>query len=491
MLLFVFTGIMINTYLNPTPLQPRERDYAYVGSYWTYCIWIGLGVLAIWEFLRKNMKSGGIAPAAIAVLLGGTVPLLMGSANWDDHDRSDRYMARDIAANYLESCPPNAILFTQGDNDTYPLWYAQEVEGIRTDVRTVNLSLLGVDWYIDFLQRAVNDGGRVPLSLTQDKYIGDTRNAIQFFDKGGLDQEQYYDLKTVVNMMSSDSRDDQLPTRGGTFVNYLPVKKFGVPVDKQAVLDAGIVPPEAASLIQPVIKFDISKNSIYKPDLLMMDMLANLDWSRPLCFATSVSQSNYMGLGDYFRQEGMVYRLTPMRDPKNDGLPGGLSTDMMYETITQKFRWVDPNTKDIYLNDDNLRNIMNLRNSIVRLASALVQEGKKEQAVEVMDLCVNGIPEKFAPYYGPYSMIMVRFVDLYYRADAKERAREIIEILKGYYGPEIRYFESLSTKDKQIYTEEAQRSNYLYREILRYATTYDDKEYADGLTQEFEEIAQQ
>jgi len=482
LLLFAMTGIMINTYLNPTPLQPRERDYTYVGSYYTYCIWIGIGMIAIYEYLRKYFK--GIGAPIIATLLCIPIPYMMAQQNWDDHDRSTRYAGRKLAINYLESCPPNAILFTQGDNDTYPLWYAQEVENIRPDVRTVNLSLLGVDWYIDFLKRKINDADPVPISIPSELYRGDKLNIVQYVDVKKFDQKRYYDLKKVVAFITTDDKKFKQQTTRGDFVNYMPVKNFSIPVDREKIIASGMVSKKNENRIVDKVKFRINKTNFYKPDVIILDLLSNNNWERPICFATSVASSNYLGLSKYFQQEGLIYRIVPVeaKSKDRDGLPEGIFAERMYENVVNKYEWIDSTTKHIYLNDDNQRNIMNIRNSIARLAAELIKNGENEKAEEVIDLCVNGIPEKFVPYYGPYSFIMLRYISLYYRLNAVDKAQNILRKIVYYCHENILYYVSLSNENRKLYYKEQEQAYLTIQELLRYAKLNKDQEMVDEVT---------
>lgn len=236
MLLFVMTGIAIVVYLNQTPYQPRERDYAYAGSFYAFCIWIGIGVVALTDVLKKRM------PAATAAMIAGLVclivPGVMGKEGWDDHNRSYRYTSRDFAYDYLNSCAPNAIIFTNGDNDTFPLWYIQDVEGVRTDVRIINLSLLNTDWYIDQIKRKAYQSDPVPFSLKTKQYIQGTRDYIPFYDRK---IQGYSDLKDIIEFIGSDNPEAKVRSEGGDEFNYLPTKKFRIKVDKEAVIRNHVV----------------------------------------------------------------------------------------------------------------------------------------------------------------------------------------------------------------------------------------------------------
>ena len=281
-LLFILTGLAIVVYLNQYPLQPRERDYAYAGSFYAFSIWIGLGLLSIFNFFQKKINtviSAGLATGICLVL----VPGVMAKENWDDHDRSNRYIALDYATNYLNSCAPNAILFTNGDNDTFPLWYAQEVEGIRTDVRVVNLSLLNTDWYIDQMKRKAYNSEPVPFGLEHEQYINGVRDVIYINDR----IKDYVDIKKVIDFVADDDQRTKLQVGVDEWIDYLPTNKLILPVDKAKVLSSGLVKQKDADQIVPEIRFTLSQKRIMKAELMILDLLANNNWERPVYFVST------------------------------------------------------------------------------------------------------------------------------------------------------------------------------------------------------------
>jgi len=284
MLLFFFTGIAIVIYLNGTPLQPRERDYAYAGSYYAFAIWIGIGVLSIYEFMKKR-KVAGTTSAALATVVCMIVPVVMARAEWNDHDRSHRYTSRDFASDYLNSCERNAIIFTNGDNDTFPLWYAQEVENIRTDVRVVNLSLLNTDWYIDQLKRKYYDSDPIDLSWSTDKYNLGKRDYIPYYDRG---LKSAVELKELVDFMGSDDPQAKARTQNGEEINYFPSKKIKFTIDSAEVIKNGVVSPENAGKIVKAMEWSLDGNYLMKNSLMILNILANNHWKRPIYFATTV-----------------------------------------------------------------------------------------------------------------------------------------------------------------------------------------------------------
>src|SRR6185312_5585949 len=271
---FFFTGMAIIMYLNQAPYQPRERDYSYVGSFYAFSIWIGLGVMGLFNFISKRMKGANAMPAiAVSTIIALIVPAVMAHAEWNDHDRSTRTTTRDLAIDYLESCPPNAILFTNGDNDTFPLWYAQEVEGIRTDVRVCNLELLGMSWYVDQMNRKAYKSERMPFTLTHDQYRDGTRDFTYFAEDKRI--KGFVDLKELIDFVKSDNVSDQLQVGPGEYVNYFPTKNFALKVNKDEVIKSGLVPKNLQDSIQSEIYWTMRGSVVYRSTLMVLDALAH------------------------------------------------------------------------------------------------------------------------------------------------------------------------------------------------------------------------
>jgi hypothetical protein len=405
------TGLAIVIYLNQNPLQPRERDYAYAGSFYAFAIWIGLGVLALYDLLKKIMprSSGAILATLISLV---AVPALLAKENWNDHDRSGRYAALDFAYNYLNSCDENAILFTNGDNDTFPLWYAQEVEGIRTDVRVVNLSYLGADWYIEQMQRKAYGSDPVPFSLTPDKYRSGKRDIVYILDR----IKGYSDLRQVIDFVASDDpRTKQLPDITQQ-IDFIPTRRFTVPVDTAKVLRNGTVPKTMASRLQPELRWELGPERTYitKNHLMVLDLLATNNWERPLYYAITVSDDNYLNLDSFFQMEGLAYRIVPFASQGDMFGRGGMNTDAMFDNMVNKFRWGGVENPDLYLDENVIRMLGNFRSSFARLALQLIREDKRDLARMALDKCLEVIPEKVVPF-NVYNLLLVG----YYRATWK------------------------------------------------------------------------
>ena len=426
LLFFLFTGVLIIVYLNVVPFQPRERDYAYVGSFYAFAIWIGLGVLGIYDFISKHLDSK--TSASLATIIALAIPTLMAAENWDDHDRSGRFTALEVAKNYLNSCDKNAILFTNGDNDTFPLWYAQEVEGIRTDIKVVNLSLFNTDWYIDQMKRASYDAPPIPSSLEHDDYRTGTRDytPIQVKRKG------YFEVKNVVDFINSNSAKAKLYTSAG-LRNYCPTKKLKLTVNKK--IAKTFVPEEYQNRIVDEVKFKLKGNGVFKNKLLVLDILANFNWERPIYFAITVGRDNFMGLENYFQLEGLAYRLVPYSVPSPDGQTGIVHTEKMYDRLVNQFEWGGLNNPDLYFDETNTRMVMNFRNNYSRLAEALYQKGDTTKAIETLDKCIAEFPNDVVRL----SYFALPIIDLYYKLGETEKGSKVLATMIDDNLTEIKY----------------------------------------------------
>lgn len=412
-LLFLMTGLAIAFYLNMYAFQPRERDYAFAASFYAFSIWVGFGVFALISLLEKikNQKIQIISAFLIFVISLGLVPGIMAQQNWDDHDRSHRYTALAVAKNYLDSCAPNAIIFTLGDNDTFPLWYAQEVEGYRTDVRVCNLSLLNTSWYIDQMKRQAYNSAPLPISMTWDTYKDGSREQIIFTQGNG----QYIDLKTVMNYVKQPQFDNKrllmfLPDGYRTDGQAIP-GSFSIPVDKQKVIANGTVSAQDSSLIVDRITWDIkgegTVSNVLKAYLVMMDILAHNNWERPIYFASTTGPEGWFGLENYFQLEGIAYRLVPINTPSQYPSLGRINTEILYDNLIHKFGdhsridrvnnpnvshsnpypylWGGINDPRVYNNEDNNRLFSNMSLMHTRLAKALIDQGDFKKAENVLD----------------------------------------------------------------------------------------------------------
>ncbi|NOT93468.1 glycosyltransferase family 117 protein [Ferruginibacter sp.] len=387
-LLFLLTGAAVIFYLNQAGNQPRERDYAFVGSFYAFAIWIGLGVLYVKELFGAFIKNTAVASYAAAALCTLAVPVIMASQEWDDHDRSHKTMARDLATDYLESCAPNAIVISYGDNDTYPLWYAQEVEGIRTDIRVINSSLLGTDWYINQLRYKLNNSDPIDPIWTAEQIEGSNRDIIYNAPKPGIDPNKYMDLYTMMkDYAGSDDPSKTEQGRDGSVLNIYPSKKVSVPVDINLVKKNGTV--NATDSVVSELTFEIPKTVIYKNDAAVLNIIASNKWKRPIYF-TSPNASD-IGIDSYIRQDGLTYRLVPV-------INSPVNNDWVYDKLMNKFKFGSADVKGVYFDEENRRHLNSIRLAYAQAASSLADAGKKEEAKKMLNRCDKMMLEENFPY---------------------------------------------------------------------------------------------
>ncbi|HTF17718.1 MAG TPA: DUF2723 domain-containing protein [Chryseolinea sp.] len=431
LLLFVLTGVALVIYLNSPPTEPRERDYIYAGSYYAYCLWIGFAVIAMAQtFVRftKNLKTA----AVIATAIGLSAPLLMAAQGWDDHDRSNRYFSVDSAVNYLQSCAPNAILFTGGDNDTFPLWYAQEVEGVRTDMRVVVLSYYNTDWYIEQTMRQAYTSQPFPYTLTADNYAQNGLNDYLPYADAGI---KSMDLVKFLELLKTNNKGLLHPNYGGTR-NMLPTKEIVLKVDVEKVKALGIIPEGMDSLIVPEMRLRVRSNGLEKKDLAMLDVLASTNWERPLYVNnTSLAQFN-VDLSRYVVQEGNAYRILPVYNPRPFTQLELVNTKLSYENMLKKFQFRNVDNPKVYYNQDYRNFILNHRSSFNSLAQFLILEGDTAKAREVLLYAMAKMPDVSIPY----DYTNAQTVEMLFEVGEKEKALEIATLmgrrsdeLAGYY----------------------------------------------------------
>jgi hypothetical protein len=422
LMLFIFTGIAIIVYLNQSPLQPRERDYAYTGSFYAFAIWIGLAVPALYAAVKKIV--GGVPGAVVVTVVSlALVPGVLASENWDDHNRSGRYMARDYARNYLESCAPNAILLTYGDNDTFPLWYVQEVEGVRPDIKIINLSYLGMDWYITQHRMASNDAAPMPFSFEKEHYYMGRMDAVLFQER----IKNSVELSEAMNFLGSDDVRSKVKVSSGEMMDFLPSRDFHITVDKQKVLETGTVKLQDSTLIADRVEFRIDKSYITKSEMAVLNMIAANNWERPIYIDHSLIYVGSIFFKDWLQFEGLAYRFVPVKTPQQGAFTGRIDTDILYDNVMNKFVWGNVNDRDVYLDDYNKREILILqaRYMFARLAGALNREGKHEKATEVLDKLFEIFPDEKIPL----SYDSFPAAEQYYQANATEKANNLVRTL--------------------------------------------------------------
>lgn len=389
---FIMTGVAIIFYLNQYPNQPRERDYAYVGSFYAFAVWVGLGFMFFYDLLKNKKLAMFIALPLFLVL----VPGIMAKQNWDDHDRSHRYTARDIGANYLKSCAPNAVLFTYGDNDSFPVWYVQDVEQVRPDIRVANLSYLQAGWYIGMMRQKAFESDPLPLSLPQEKYMEGRREQIPVSTR----VDKPVPLKDVVAFASQDDRKYKIDLTGrGDMVNYLPSNKFIIEVDSSEVVSNGTVKNYFKDRIVSPMIWEYSEENAFKGDLAIMDLLATNEWERPVYYSTTVPSSQYKGLQKFFVQEGLAYRVVPIDTEKSsdDEEYGIVDTEVMYDNMMNKFSWGNADHPLVYLDENNRRMLSNFRRLFGVLATNLADKGDTTRALAAVQKGLSIVPESKIP----------------------------------------------------------------------------------------------
>ncbi|MHC2992397.1 glycosyltransferase [Pontibacter sp. HJ8] len=420
-LLFFFTGIAIALYLNQPPIEPRERDYTFAGSFYAFSIWIGLGVLGLAELINKGLRNTKTS-AAIASVVCLAVPGILAAEGWNDHDRSDRYHSVDSAKNLLDSVAPNGILFTNGDNDTFPLWYAQEVEGYRTDVRVAVLSYLNTDWYIDQMKRQAYKSDPWPLSLEKENYIQGTNDYLPYVERPQV--AAGIDLKQFISLVKQNHPALQVQYGSGDALMSFPTKNFFLNVDKGKVQQAGFVAPDFQNQVTDRMQWTINKSLLEKKHLIILDLLATNEWSRPVYFSTTVNSADFMGLSEYFQLEGLAYRVVPVKVASEES-PGFLNKDVMYENMMKKFSFRNFDDPSIFYDDNYYRFAANARDKFGKLAAAYLESGDNAKAKEIVDHCFEQLP----PATVPYDYYTPQFISIMADLGDEKRAKDLLEAM--------------------------------------------------------------
>ena len=447
--LFFMTGLAIVLYLNQTPSQPRERDYAYAGSFYAFAIWIGLGVAALAALFEKWMKKQGALTVGLASVLGILVPLQMVSQTWDDHDRSDRYACRDFGLNYLNTLPDkgNPIIFTNGDNDTFPLWYNQEVEGNRTDTRVCNLSYLQTDWYTDQMRRSAYDSPALPITWERLYYVDNGKHAyypIKPEGKAELDRIKKENPNVDPYEMSYIIDHYAKKERGG----YIPTDSVVINVDKEAVKASGMWLPDSLDLIPDKMVISLKgalekQGGLYRQDLMIYEMLAHADWKRPMYMSVTLGPGNYAGLENFLILEGLAYRITPF----NFGQMGMIDSELMYKNMMTRFKFGNVKQPDIYLDETVGRMCQTHRRMFTTLASNLLRKGDKARALKVLQKCKEELPATTIPYTEDESQLSVLWLEAGNKKEATRVAKEVLDYDLKY----LTYLNSLGSAHIQTY----------------------------------------
>lgn len=469
---FLFTGLALKIYLNERPFEPRERDYALVGSFYVFAMWIGYGAYALFDLMKSYIKPK-VALPVVLIASALAAPILLATQNWDDHDRSNRYTAQSMGKMYLDSCDENGILFTIGDNDTFSLWYTQNVEGYRQDVRIVNTSLFQTDWYIDDMKKKAFTSDPIPSQLTHVKYRGGSRDFL-IHQKTNRDT---IDIKTWMNFVANDSPATQMELPSGQQINTFPSKIIRIPVDKEAVLRNGIVEAKDADKIVDYIDINVKGDVIYKNRMMMLDIIANNNWERPIYFSGgSFGDDDYIWMKDYLQLDGVVYKLVPIKTPINKKSPfdmGRIDADKMYD-IVMSWDWGNNGSPDIYHDTETRRNGITYRSNLARLAETLINKGDVTRAEKILDLAMEKMPVKYFEYYS----LLEPYVIGYYELDKKEKARQVYNDVVNIYQEHLIYYNSLDFNRQRNMASDIISDMERYRGLVQLTVIYDDEAFA-------------
>jgi hypothetical protein len=476
LVLFLFTGLVLKIYLNERPYEPRERDYALVGSFYIFAIWVGFGVYAIYDNLKGLIDRKMAASLSIAGCLLAA-PVLMGYQNWDDHDRSGKRTAVALAKAYLDSCDKNAILFTIGDNDTFPLWYAQEIEGYRTDVKLVNTSLFMTHWYIDQMKMKTYKSDGLPISFTHNQYVGDKLDYI--VERKTTDER--LDIKQFIEFVKLEDPRAMVELKNGQAYHCYPTDKIRIPVDKAAIIANKVVPAKDYDSIVPYIDIDLKERGLYKNRLMMLDLVANNNWKRPIYFSGGAfGDDDYLWMKDYLQMDGIIFKLVPLKTQmkKDDGPTdmGRIDGDKMYNTIMH-WDWGNSESQKIYHDPETRRESISYRSCLSRLMMQLIADGKKDKAEKVIDLAMAKMP---VDNFGYYSTLEV-FVSGYYQVGNNKKAEDLINKLIVKYKQDLKYYSNMNHVEQVENTTDIQRALVYYKDLLEIANDENDTAFFNKL----------
>ena len=479
LLFFAFTGLAIIFYTNPKPFEPRERDYAIVGSFYIFAIWIGFGVLSLYETLKEvtPKKIAAIGSTTLCLL---AVPVLMAFQNWDDHDRSGRYTSHLNAKAYLDSCQENAIMFTIGDNDTFPLWYMQEVEDYRTDIKLVNSSLFATDWYIDQMKRATYKAPPIPSQLEHEEYRYGTMDLVYHVPPTAKFQDSIISIDYFMRWIQSKNEVTLVETINDKMEKTYPSNKIRIPVNKEMVLKNGIVKLEDADLIVPYIDIEIDPSALSKNRLLMLDILANNNWERPIYFTGGASADDeYIWLKDYLQLDGLAFKLVPIRTPLNGASlfdMGRLDADINYE-YWKNIDWKNINDGKIYLDPESRKNAVSFRNNISRTVEALINKEELEKAEELLDVSLEKMPVDGFLHYG----MLLGYPDAYYKLKKTDKARKVSLDLIRKFEQNLEYYSQFEEVSLGAVFDNIENNLLMYDQIVKTTVRYDTDEFGDSI----------
>lgn len=461
-LLFFFTGIAIVIFLNEEPVTPRERDYVYVGSFYAFCVWIGVGVIAFYQWIRKLPKLNSKVAVVAAIALSMSVPMVMAIRNWDDHDRSGRYVVLEYARNYLESCELNAILFTNADNDTYPLWYAQEVEGIRRDVQIVLLPYLSAYWYVDQLRKPSYHKPGLKISLSEGKFVGGQRSYLPIVDR----IDSTVELRSLLEFIGSEDQRVKVQLSDGQTVNYIPSHKVSLLADK----NKASVKPRNQWSMENTIEISLKGQYLRMDQMLLLDILASNKWERPVYFA-SVEEPRLYGLDKYLQLDGYAYKLTSYKsNPQDISEIGIIDGDSLYDKYMNRFSFASLADPKVYLDWTHVStvSILSLRNKFARLAETLLTEGKTDKAIKVLDRITAMLPhERIA-----YDYQVLRIANDYLQSGQRTKGEGVLKKLQTVTEENLDYFKSIPKTQLSGIDYELRLDLFIMQEIMRIAQNY-------------------
>ena len=485
MILFLTTGIGIIFYSNQPPQEPRERDYVLVGSFFTYCMWIGMGVIGLYQILKEKIKGKDTILAIGASALVMIAPLLMLTENYGEHDRSKITAARDYAHNFLMSCEPNAIIFTFGDNDTYPLWYAQEVEGIRRDVRVVNLSLIAVDWYINQQRRKINESPPINFTISEEAYLGSRRNQTLFHSPDGRERDM--DLQSVLEFIGSDN---PLRTSSRTVESYLPTRRIHLPVDRERAIAAGLADRSELPNIVDRIEIDLTdRQFLVKDELAVLDIINSNFYDRPIYFSVTARPDKILGLDDYLQLEGLGLRLVPFRSQSDRSLSiygfGRVNVERSHDLFTNVFRWGNFDKYNVFVDRSYLAATQAHRLTMMRTGMELMEREEYDMAADVGRAYLKGFPHKNFTYDPAVIPFIQMIASSGAHDEAKEHTRKLAEVTREY----MLFFNSLDRHTQQAgFTRDMNYYRSGIQQIFMYLGDFEDPAFEEeirGLVEEF------
>lgn len=460
-LLFILTGIAIVVYLNEVPVIPRERDYVYTGSYYAFSVWIGLGVLATCKFVEQKIKKSShsiIAASAILCSLFILVPINILKENFDDHDRSNRYIARDLASNYLNSCDRDAILFTTADNDTYPIWYAQEVEGIRKDIRVILSPFIHFEWFVDQIKKESYDSNKVNISFTRDKLVQGKRDYMPILSKINRSVE----LKTLLEFVANDHSKTKLGTYDSNLVDYLPSKKYHIPIHKKNIIDSGIANLTNINQFPDSISASIKGNYLTRGELIILDIIAQNEWKRPIYFLNNIIPRK-LGLENYLKKEGFAYRLIPF---KNNSEKLYDNSEKQFQKFAHQFSWGNMDDENVYIDYTSVRSIsliLRYRETFGQIAADLIANNEFEKAEKTLDTCTR----LFSSGNIPHDIFSPTLIDLYHQINQNEKANQNFNELEQDIKTRLDYFKQFGKRHAQNIEYDIRTNLYIYQQLVQ------------------------